>query len=86
MLGDLDGVLPQVDQGEGRGGCGTVEEVLSGVGLGPTLRAGIGGRYPDGVSVGEKPGALARSQLGEGGTMVSGEVDFGCRDVWGTLL
>ena len=76
VMSHLDGIIPQVTQGQGRGGCAAVEQVRCGVGLGVALRAGISGRHAYGMPVAEQPGALARSQLGEGGAMVSREGNF----------
>ena len=57
-----------------------MEQVRGGVGLRTALRANVG------MSIVEKSGALARSQLSEGGALESGEVDFGCGDVWSREL
>ena len=49
-----------------------------GVGLRSALRADVGVRQRYGMSVGEQPRTLARSQLSEDGAVVSGEDGFGC--------
>ena len=61
MLGHLDGVIPQVAQGEGRGGRAAREQVRRSVGFGVALGAVIGGRHADGIPIAEQSGALARS-------------------------
>ena len=56
------------------------------MGFRSALRADVGGRQPNGLSVREQPGAVARSQLSEGGAVGSGQVGFGCGDVWSREL
>ena len=53
------------------------------VGFRSALWADVGGLQPNGMSVREQAGALARSQLREGGAVESVEVGFGCRELQG---
>ena len=77
---------PQILRREVRWGRGALKEVADGVRLPVASRTKVRFRNANGMAVRIEPGALARPQLGQGGTEVAWEGQLGRGDVGGLAL
>ena len=82
----LHGVAPQILRREVRWRRGAFKEVADSVRLPVASRTEVRFRDANGMAVRIKPGALARPQLGQGGTEVAWEGQLGRGDVGGLAL